>query len=821
MSRPPGPMERMETAGGGGAPASDAALSHATVSDATGGGLDAQAAAAARVAIELLWPGGADAPPEQQLLRAAADWLAGSPDPSLGPMCAQLSHLGHVLRLTAGHLWTDKPPSDRKPPKLKDLLTGPLSRGGMFTVADAVPTTAAVHDGGGSGDGGGAAAAPRPCVWLNAALPRFRSTQTQGLRRLISAVFPPPDRAAAATAAGDGPSSDTDDGGGSGSGAAAAVEMRRLIAYWLSTSPEPAVGAAAARLTTLSLHLRTGPPARLWLSPEHTWPRLKKFLLDPESRGLEAAVAPLLVPTSMSAATPGRPQPAAAAAAAPAAPAAAGGGRAAQALLKQLASEHPDVFSSCSELDGWAVCGKGRSHAVLRLASPALLRLLAVTAVAAAEGAPPSGGAAAGEDLAAATTVVAADAALAAPHDPWVAADCAPFLPAIDYDGHDSMITTAPPPVATTSPRIAAALRLLDRHLLKAFSASAGDGAATATAAALRCVARMLATAPPPHELSLAALGAEVPKQLLASCGLRFTGRLLPLCQHRPDVFAVRTQGKSHVVVRLVSPGLLGLAAAVEAALAEAAANSSAVGAGLDTAAAEADGTGGVGAQSPPRPETKALSTDVEMSDAFPAGAEGSLAQPERGFVFESEYLSAEEIVAVQSAVKMPIPVPVPMPTVPADSAYPYGSGANLDLDSLLCLSDPAGTVDGWNRSMLAGAALHVIADPHGPALPAALQHCHAASHIGLSVQSYGRVTYIVTLYAPQTAAAGGGGGSEGGLTLPAAVYVLDCTACEQMYGGSGPAAVASLLGSLRGLLEAPGVAKVVHGCEQPNPDLT
>ena len=70
----------------------------------------------------------------------------------------------------------------------------------------------------------------------------------------------------------------------------------------------------------------------------------------------------------------------------------------------------------------------------------------------------------------------------------------------------------------------------------------------------------------------------------------------------------------------------------------------------------------------------------------------------------------------------------------------------------------------------------------------------------------------LVALYAPAALAGpGGGGGAAGG--WPAAVYVLDCVASA---AGEGPeAVVGSLLGSLRGLLEEPGVAKVVHGCEQ------
>ncbi|PNH03519.1 hypothetical protein TSOC_010414 [Tetrabaena socialis] len=91
----------------------------------------------------------------------------------------------------------------------------------------------------------------------------------------------------------------------------------------------------------------------------------------------------------------------------------------------------------------------------------------------------------------------------------------------------------------------------LDRHLASRFP---GDDAA---AAAKRCVARLLAAAPPPHELSMAHLGADVPRLLGA---VRPGKSLRALCGEEPGVFEVELQGKSHYVVRLVCPTMRRLA---------------------------------------------------------------------------------------------------------------------------------------------------------------------------------------------------------------------------------------------------------------------
>ncbi|KAG2442316.1 hypothetical protein HXX76_002402 [Chlamydomonas incerta] len=119
-----------------------------------------------------------------------------------------------------------------------------------------------------------------------------------------------------------------------------------------------------------------------------------------------------------------------------------------------------------------------------------------------------------------------------------------------------------------------------------------------------------------------------------------------------------------------------------------------------------------------------------------------------------------------------------------------------------------------------------VVADPYGSALVAMLQHCHSCDRLGLAVQSYYGLPTLVTLYAPAAlmplaapppeggADPDAGGGAEGSfIAWPAAVYVVDLLAAKLTYGDGddGYAAADALLVSLRPLLEAPGVTKVVH----------
>lgn len=126
----------------------------------------------------------------------------------------------------------------------------------------------------------------------------------------------------------------------------------------------------------------------------------------------------------------------------------------------------------------------------------------------------------------------------------------------------------------------------------------------------------------------------------------------------------------------------------------------------------------------------------------------------------------------------------------------------------------------------LPAAQAVVVADPYGNELVALLQHCHSCDRLGLAVQSYYGLPTMVMLYAPaalmplaaQPPEAGGDGGAAAGdegsfIAWPAAVYVVDLLAAKLQYGDGedGHAAADALLVSLRPLLEAPGVTKVVH----------
>ncbi|KAG2490095.1 hypothetical protein HYH03_011401 [Edaphochlamys debaryana] len=109
-------------------------------------------------------------------------------------------------------------------------------------------------------------------------------------------------------------------------------------------------------------------------------------------------------------------------------------------------------------------------------------------------------------------------------------------------------------------------------------------------------------------------------------------------------------------------------------------------------------------------------------------------------------------------------------------------------------------------EAALPDAAVHVICDPWSAEITAMLQHCHECPQVGIAVQPpYGGPPEVVSVYAPPSARAA------------AAVYVLDCVQCAEVYGGgeAGEAALATLLSHVRGLLEDEAVAKVAHGCEQ------
>ncbi|GIL86198.1 hypothetical protein Vretifemale_14589 [Volvox reticuliferus] len=127
---------------------------------------------------------------------------------------------------------------------------------------------------------------------------------------------------------------------------------------------------------------------------------------------------------------------------------------------------------------------------------------------------------------------------------------------------------------------------------------------------------------------------------------------------------------------------------------------------------------------------------------------------------------------------------------------------------------------------------VQIITVPYSHEHVTALSHCLSCPQIGLAAKTVGGAPSIVLLYAPavdtlKPAAASGAIGVSAppaptGI-LPATVYILDASgaaaaavaAAGSGSGGGSSDAGVTLLASLRVLLEDPGVAKVVHGCEQ------
>ncbi|KAG2483783.1 hypothetical protein HYH03_017379 [Edaphochlamys debaryana] len=162
--------------------------------------------------------------------------------------------------------------------------------------------------------------------------------------------------------------------------------------------------------------------------------------------------------------------------------------------------------------------------------------------------------------------------------------------------------------------------------------------------------------------------------------------------------------------------------------------------------------------------------------------------------------LNGGSTAAAGWSIPMPIPVPVPVPVPePGSRADAWAAAlASLALESAPLQAE---------ASSLPYAAVQHVSDPWSAEFAAMLQHCQACAQIGLAVQPpYGRPE-LVSLYVPPTA--------DG--AAAAAVYLLDCASCEQLYGGgeAGLAVRSALAGGIRQVLENEAVAKVVHGARQ------
>eukprot|EP00198_Chlamydomonas_reinhardtii_P002358 XP_001691694.1 predicted protein [Chlamydomonas reinhardtii] len=123
----------------------------------------------------------------------------------------------------------------------------------------------------------------------------------------------------------------------------------------------------------------------------------------------------------------------------------------------------------------------------------------------------------------------------------------------------------------------------------------------------------------------------------------------------------------------------------------------------------------------------------------------------------------------------------------------------------------------------LPAAAVCVITDLHGPDMHRMLRHCAASRHVGLAVLASGGCCRSGGgSSSGNSSAAGDSSAGDSGLLRAVALYAPAAAGASAASGatpttaaGQRAAAVGSLLGSLRGLLEDPAVAKVVHGCEQ------
>ncbi|KAG2498609.1 hypothetical protein HYH03_003358 [Edaphochlamys debaryana] len=217
--------------------------------------------------------------PEGAIRAAIATWLASSPEPNLGRLSAQLPHLSARLREAHAEPWLNPAYAW---PELKPFLLAPESQGVFVVEVDearrdiarldlealrrAAPASAAAAPGQRPAAAGDAAvtattsseastsAQPPNCAGVD-----IQELISLGLRRATARANVPE------------------------------ATLRRAIASWLASSPEPRMGAHATALSALEAHVRRE-HAGLWLNPKYTWPGLEEFLLTPESRGAVAVV---------------------------------------------------------------------------------------------------------------------------------------------------------------------------------------------------------------------------------------------------------------------------------------------------------------------------------------------------------------------------------------------------------------------------------------------------------------------------------------------------------------------------------------------------
>ncbi|PNH03518.1 hypothetical protein TSOC_010418, partial [Tetrabaena socialis] len=543
-------------------------------------------------------------------------------------------------------------------------------------------------------------------------------------------------------------------------------ELLRCVALWLASSPYPQLGPHAAQLPSLN-HLLRLHYADMWPVPGAPKAKFKDVLLGPSGRGafrlerdglrdvVALDVGALQAPVVALAPLP-QPVPSGAAGAVTAAASAAGaaavavGAAGARAAGEAVALDAQVLPASPAPSVPPASAGTGDAVSVSRTGGDSGLQQPRSS----------SGGRSSSGD---GRSSSGADGGVAS------------------FDRQAAGSATGRAEAAASGQAAP-----LDRHLASRFP---GDDDAAATK---RCFVRLLAAAPPPHELPLSHLGAEVPRLL---GGARPSKSVRALCGEEPGVFEVELQAPSAYTTRLACPVLTQLAAVAAGAPHEAWSCRTEVRRSSSSIFSSSNSSSTISSSrtsSSTAPLLLRRSTRCAASRNRDARAASKRRPPPRPAPPTDPIAARLEQPAApaRTATALP-PPPPPLPPAAPPTAVPAPAPPYVLID-----------------------------DPYSPELVDMLQHCRHCGQLGLSVKAAGRFPALVSLYAPAVAAAAGAAaaaaGDGGAQGWPAAVYLLDCTAADGLYGGGagGEAAVGALLSCLRGLLADAGVAKVVYGVE-------
>ncbi|KAG2498598.1 hypothetical protein HYH03_003349 [Edaphochlamys debaryana] len=284
--------------------------------------------------------------------------------------------------------------------------------------------------------------------------------------------------------------------------------VRRAIAAWLASSPQPLLGKRTALLPQLGQHLRQDPTG-LWLNAKYTWPKIKTFLLAEDSLGVFVVE-----------------------------------GQVAGREWVRLDVEALQAAATVTvRMDGPAL--RGAAGAWGKAAHPEAAKAPPLSRAAAAEGAAASQQAKADLPQAAEAEVAAAVKAAAAAVSGLATSPSADAATAPE----EQRRPLTPAPIAAATARLPPPHEQLETLLLNRFPPFELEAAQRLASAAKRAAAKLLALALPSRTLSLRHLEEAVPV-LMGSAqppsGLR------ELCDEEPDVFHVWLQPPSTWMVGLV-----------------------------------------------------------------------------------------------------------------------------------------------------------------------------------------------------------------------------------------------------------------------------